>query len=94
MGKKKDPRMIVVRETIREAVPAVQELSMPDPMMFVGEWLPARIQRIQNAQREKLDEYEELRKWLRLIKWFVTGCLFISGSLGGFLLVLSLIGTP
>lgn len=94
MGRKKDPRMIVVRETVRETAPAIRELNMPDPMMFVGEWLPARIQRRQMAQRRVIAEYAEFRKWLRLVVWFVGGIVFIGGSLSVYLLMLSLIGTP
>lgn len=74
-------------------VPWRRELNLPPQEWFRGEWMPARIQR--EAEEMAVEtENSDFRKWLHLAAYLITGTFFVGGSIGAFLLVLSLIGTP
>ena len=83
------------RQQKAEVAPPVQwrrELNMPNPKMFVGEWLPAQMQR--EAEQARREKHETFEKWVYFLKWLGTGLVFIIGSLAGYLAMLSLVGTP
>lgn len=74
-------------------VPWRRELNLPPQEWFRGEWLPARIQR-EAAESWIENENGMARKVLKLAAYLITGTLFVGGSLGAYLLMLALIGTP